>query len=378
MVKSRVSAAVWSALFFALCGLWPVYGFLAGGAKENPSEENRTLEAFPELQNLRDLERFPEGYEAWLSDHMPEKTKLVRAQSALELRLFGETTQDKVVFGREKPWLFNRSEDGQPLQTYKRTNLFTEEELQSITANLSDMNRDFSDAGIRLVLMISPDKEQIYGEDYMPDAIEVMDNEGRTAQLIERLAADCPDLSVVYPAEALRQRKTQEMVYYESDTHWNRIGASIACSSLLDTLEPEAHNLRERYHFSEGESKYGDLQRLVQTGRSFDSTEYEAAEEIQAEVTDVQEDAQGEVLRERSTCPAGIPLSVYLSGDSFRWNLTRFLQDSVQKTTVSSRYYLDLDDVVEQEPDVFVYMIAERYLHELDRIPGYNTQALTY
>ena len=385
MAKNRISAVFLTALFLILCGLWPVSACLLQGGTPEDTGENRTLAAYPELKNLRDLERFPAGFEAWLNDHMPAKTALVESQSALELGLFGEMAQDKVVFGTSRPWLFNRSEDGQPLETYKRTNLFSEEELDRISQNLSEMQQDFSDAGIRMVLMISPDKEQIYGDDYMPSSVAVLENEGRTEQLIGALGKTCPSLPVVYPAELLRKGREKEEVYYASDTHWNRIGACIACGALVDTLAedtgstwPGAEAFRERYHFSEKEKKAGDLQKLVRLGEEFDSTEYEAQEARTAEVSDVSEDVRGEVIRERSTNPEGLPLHVYLSGDSFRWNLTGFLQDSVSKSTVTSRYYLDLEDVVSQEPDVFVYMIAERYLHELDRIPGYNTQALTY
>ena len=385
MAKNRISAVFLTALFLILCGLWPVSACLLQGGTPEDTGENRTLAAYPELKNLRDLERFPAGFEAWLNDHMPAKTALVESQSALELSLFGEMAQDKVVFGTSRPWLFNRSEDGQPLETYKRTNLFSEEELDRISQNLSEMQQDFSDAGIRMVLMISPDKEQIYGDDYMPSSVAVLENEGRTEQLIGALRKMCPSLPVVYPAELLRKGREKEEVYYASDTHWNRIGACIACGALVDTLAEDtgstwsgAEAFRERYHFSEKEKKTGDLQKLVRLGEEFDSTEYEAQEARTAEVSDVSEDVRGEVIRERSTNPEGLPLHVYLSGDSFRWNLTGFLQDSVSKSTITSRYYLDLEDVVSQEPDVFVYMIAERYLHELDRIPGYNTQALTY
>ena len=385
MAKNRISAVFLTALFLILCGLWPVSACLLQGGTPEDTGENRTLAAYPELKNLRDLERFPAGFEAWLNDHMPAKTALVGSQSALELGLFGEMAQDKVVFGTSRPWLFNRSEDGQPLETYKRTNLFSEEELDRISQNLSEMQQDFSDAGIRMVLMISPDKEQIYGDDYMPSSVAVLENEGRTEQLIGALRKMCPSLPVVYPAELLRKGREKEEVYYASDTHWNRIGACIACGALVDTLAedtgstwPGAEAFRERYHFSVKEKKAGDLQKLVRLGEEFDSTEYEAQEARTAEVSDVSEDVRGEVIRERSTNPEGLPLHVYLSGDSFRWNLTGFLQDSVSKSTITSRYYLDLEDVVSQEPDVFVYMIAERYLHELDRIPGYNTQALTY
>ena len=191
MAKSRLSAACLTALFIAVCGIWPAAGMLPGTGRAQGTEENRTLAAFPSVSKLSTN----------LLIGMPFRTELIRGQSSMEIGLFGEIPSDKVIFGKEKPWLFNRSDDGEPLQTYKRMNLFTDSELDRITANLAEMSADFSDAGIRLVLMISPDKEQIYGEDYMPDSVLRIDGPGRTEQLIAALSRDLPELCVVYPAE---------------------------------------------------------------------------------------------------------------------------------------------------------------------------------
>ena len=40
---------------------------------------------------------------------------------------------------------------------------------------------------------------------------------------------------------------------------------------------------------------------------------------------------------------------------------------------ITSRYYFDTEDLMTRKPDVFVYMIAERFLQELSVLPGYNT-----
>jgi hypothetical protein len=113
-------------------------------------------------------------------------------------------------------------------------------------------------------------------------------------------------------------------------------------------------------------------------GENYDSTEYLAVMQGTSEAQEVTTDPNDEVIREKnhSTAQDALPLKLYLTGDSFRWNLSPFLKEQVQDSVITSRYYFDTDDLVMEEPEVFVYMIAERYLHELTTIPGYNTMAL--
>jgi hypothetical protein len=373
------------AAFVLLCAAMPAAGMIlrmTGDSSASANEENRQLAAFPEVEKLSDLETFPAGFSDYFSDHLFFKEQLVGLKTAAELRLFGELESEKVIAGTKKPWLFNRSEDGQPLQTYKRTNSFREEELQEIAENLEALRMDLEDAGMDFVLMISPDKEQIYGADYMPSYVRVTDNPQRTEQLIAYLAENAPDIRVVYPKEALLAERENYTVplYYESDTHWNQVGAGVACSELLQTvaeikqLDYEASKIR----WDGQEHKRGDLQKMVKLGENYDSTEYLAVMQGTSEAQEVTTDPNDEVIREKnhSTAQDALPLKLYLTGDSFRWNLSPFLKEQVQDSVITSRYYFDTEDLVMEEPEVFVYMIAERYLHELTTIPGYNTMAL--
>jgi uncharacterized protein YgfB (UPF0149 family) len=377
------------AAFCLLCVAAPLMGVvlrvLHGGAAAENQEENRKLADFPVIEKLADLETFPAGFTDYFSDHLFFKEQLVNLKSFAELHLFGELESEKVIAGTKKPWLFNQSEDGQPLQTYKRTNCFDDEELQEITENLEALRADLEDAGIGFVLMISPDKEQIYGMEYMPSSVKVEDHPSRTEQLIAYMQEQAPELTVVYPKETLIAAKSDYPVpiYYESDTHWNQIGAGIACRELLGTIagmgQADGADQENQLFTIEGtERKRGDLQKMVRLGSDYDSNEYL----VTMQHTSVQEeetrDQNDEVIHEknRSDAADALPVKLYLTGDSFRWNLSPFLKEQVQESVISSRYYFDTDDLAAEEPDVFVYMIAERYLHELTMIPGYNTMAL--
>jgi hypothetical protein len=393
------------AAFCLLCMAAPLMGVvlsvLHGGAAAENLEENRKLADFPVIEKLADLEAFPAGFTDYFSDHLFFKEQMVNLKSFAELHLFGELESEKVIAGTKKPWLFNQSEDGQPLQTYKRTNCFDEEELQAITENLEALRADLADAGIGFVLMISPDKEQIYGMDYMPSAVKVENHPSRTEQLTAYMTEQAPELTVVYPKETLIAAKSEYpvSVYYESDTHWNQVGAGIACGELLgtiagmtqadgadqgdaDVLSPDSQNRvsweKQMFTVEGSERKRGDLQKMVRLGSDYDSTEYLVAMQHTSVQEEETRDQNDEVIHEknRSDAADALPVKVYLTGDSFRWNLSPFLKEQVQESVISSRYYFDTDDLVAEEPDVFVYMIAERYLHELTMIPGYNTMAL--
>lgn len=368
-----------------LCGVLPLaglgYGLAGGGQVE---EENRTLAQFPVISSAEDLAYFPEDFENWHSDHLFLKSVFVRWKSELEAAVFGELDSEKVILGTKKPWLFHRSNDGQPLETYKRINTFTEDELQEITENVDTLRGELEDAGIQFVLMIVPDKEQIYGEDYMPDKISVADNPLRTEQLLSYMAEKAPQVCAVYPAQALKNARKSwqgaDSVYYESDTHWNQAGAFLGVQELLKTIAAQSGTswqMPEKSFKKAGTSR-GDLQKMVKLGSSYDSQEYEAYPMGEIDRISSITDQNGEVIWEESESrtDGSLPVSVYVTGDSFRWNLTRYLQEAVSRSVISSRYYFDTEDLVMQEPDVFVYMIAERYLHELSVIPGYNTVAL--
>ena len=373
---SRMPAFWTIALFLISIILVPVSGLMTGAFSGAASEENRLPAPFPEVHEVSDLLTFPEDFRAWFDDHLCYKQRLVGAKNSLEAALYGAADSEKVIFGTERPWLFNCSDDGEPLETYKRTNLFSEEALGETAENVAEMYGLFSEAGIPMILMIAPDKEEIYGADFMPKEIRVMEGPSRAEQLTEKLGVICPDLPVVYPGSALMESRKDGAVYYETDTHWNRRGAYIAARELMQTAR--YGDSVPAYHFRESGRKRGDLQKLVQLGEAWDSTEYDAEEAPLFEVTDRRTGQSDEVIREHALndSPKAAPVHIYLAGDSFRWNLTRFLQDAAAESTVASRFYLDLDDVGESEPDLFVYLIAERYLQELDMIPGFNTMAL--
>ena len=232
----------------------------------------------------------------------------------------------------------------------------------------------------------------------MPDRIKVADNKGITNQLLDALKNADPDFTVVYPLEALKAGRTEQQLYYETDTHWNMPGAEIACSELFnvilkDSIGSESNQLKalddintfaeenviHRNTYTSEKSKLGDLQKLVKLGDKYNSTEFKPVADFERKlISEEKDNNNGEVIWEHynSLSESSVPIKVYVTGDSFRWHLSPFIEQTAQDTVITSRYYFDTDDLLNEEPDVFVYETAERYIHDLGMIPGYNTAAL--
>lgn len=381
----KIENLIMCTLFAVLCGGIP----LAGGIRQmldsqTAEEENRSLAVFPQIKGPEDILSFSSEFEQWYSDHLFLKSDFVRIKSELEIRLFKELDSEKVVLGTKKGWLFHKSNDGQPMETYKKTNYFTQEELKDTAENLQTLNEELDSMGTKFIVMIAPDKEEIYGKEYMPASTKQMEGPGRTVQFLDYMAKMAPEVRILYPAEAIEQAKGQweqvESLYYESDTHWNQAGAYAAAGALLEEISRQTGEKGgiPDLTFVKGGTSRGDLQKLVKLGKDYDSREYEAEGLPEAEVSQSVTDRSGEVIYEAGFCQdtACIPATVYLAGDSFRWNLSPYLKAGTAESFLVSRYYFDPEDLAVREPQVFVYMIAERYLHELSVIPGYNTAAL--
>ncbi|MDO4266555.1 MAG: hypothetical protein Q4C63_08880 [Eubacteriales bacterium] len=408
-------------VFVLMITALPLSWYLKPEEERTDNSENRVLAELPQVTEAEDILNVPQAFDAYYSDHLPYKEKMVSIKSDVEMSLFQQLDSDQVILGTEAPWLFYKAADGQPLENYKHTNPFSEESMAKIAEVLYSLQTKLYEEGTDFVLIIAPDKETIYGPDYMPSDIKVMEeNPQRTEQLLAYLEEHAPDIKIIYPKDVMMAEKkgletaAEEAtaaakesdgtgavyagwpLYYESDTHWNKIGAKVCADELFDLLAETDRNYLTEYidvtitdlgdgsdeAYPAGEKMYkkGDMQTLAQLPDSFNSQEFRAEGTLPADETYLVKAPGGEEVyqRYRSADSRCAKKSLYFVGDSFRWNIADFLKGRTEDCTIASRYYLDLADVAEQQPDVFVYMLAERYLHELEVLPGVAAPALAY
>lgn len=386
-------------LFLLMLTALPLSWYLLPAEQKAENTENRELASFPELRRLSDLEAFPGGFASWYTDHLPWKEKLVQVKSAAEIAVFQELDSDQVLLGKERPWLFYKKLDGEQIANYKHQSYFTNEDLNSIKQTLLALREELLEEGIGFALLIVPDKENIYGE-YMPENIRVLwEKPDRTGVLLSYLEEEAPELTVVYPKEELTALKRTAVsdtgeglpVYYESDTHWNRVGAKAGTDALFRALseqDPEWEKAILDLDFTEtaysgiegflpGERMFheGDLQKLCRLSSSYNSRDpYPTRLPLMKKEEEVLAPG-GEAVyqRCRSENREAASRKLYVAGDSFRWHMAPYLQEGALESILCARSYLDLSDVKKEKPDALVYELPERYLAELLFLPGVLT-----
>jgi hypothetical protein len=310
--------------------------------------------------------------------------------SAMGTETFAAAYQKTVVVqGTEKPWLFFDANDGQPMETYQRTNLFTEEEMKKIGGSIGSLAADLNAEGIKFIFMIVPDKEEVYGPEYLPESYTVADNEGCTMQLIHYMNEQYPDIPIVYPLDEMNAAKDEfegvESLYYKSDTHWNLAGAYVGTRALMEQISkdldegsssPSQRGL-EKKTFVENGTYRGDLQKMGGLGDDYTSIDYYPAEGFTYENYDAVK-LENDIPFRKTVSRLENPVqgNVWVVGDSFRGGIAEYLAETMERTTIVNRYYFDPDTALQDHPDIFVYEIAERYLHQAGSIPGYNRVAL--
>lgn len=268
------------------------------------------------------------------------------------------TEGDMVLFGRDG-WLYYVGEDS--LAYYRGTNLLSEEKLQAyaeLTARLQEL---CDERGIRLQLMVIPNKEQVYSE-YMP-SYTLASEKKRVPLLVEYLRQNT-SVNIIYPLEELQAAKADWQVYYRYDTHWNSMGAMIGTQALLRALGMEEAAPAD-WEAEAGVVSGGDLLLLggLDAGRYQDDVCYTVKYKPEVRMLKVaggDGTDLGDIIYSMSDSKNERGL-VMLS-DSFRFEMAPYLQKEFSHCVITQcgeRTCLVQDSV--READVLVIAVVERY-----------------
>ena len=228
---------------FALL-LAPSVGLLVAppAADEAAGAEKRELAPPPELlegHGAPNPDALAEAG-AWFEDHFAGRAALVDADARLYAGLFGVSTTDQVIVGREG-WLYY----GGTLADFQDRAPLRERQARNIAHNLA-LLRDWCEAqGARFCLLVAPDKNALYPGTmpyyYPPVASD--DMERLSARLDEFGVAHADAAGALEAERAERAAEgeggaeaataaTDALLYYRGDSHWNEVGALAAHDAL--------------------------------------------------------------------------------------------------------------------------------------------------
>lgn len=330
------------------------------------SFENRPLKGKPEF-SFDTIVTYPKEFEAYYNDHIPFKDKLVTANTYINYKYL-DISPEKYVIKGSNGWLFYdskyRDDMEDTIADYRRTNLYSKEELEDIKNKMLEKQQYLKSKGIELYLLIAPNKSQIFSE-YMPRAYTKLSEKSRADLLVEYLRANT-DIKVIYPKDELIKAKEKYPIYYKIDTHWNEVGAYVGYSEFMkasgrgNMLKP-----MDQLSLQPDKDPYLDLAKLISINlfeKESNSVRFNYKDDIKVECTYNID----KILKYKSSSPN--KEKVIMFRDSFGEALANLLAKDFQDTIIVHDPSFNRKLIEQEKPKIVIMEFVERRIELLKKI----------
>ena len=224
-----------------------------GMSQDTSASEKRESAGFPKAVSEGKLNtQYFTQFDAWFSDHMGGRSFLVKAQTAMKEKLFGESAESSVILGKNG-WLFyaDTEDDYCHVRTMSDRNV---ENAARILLMLSDYCKE---NGAEFVFTVAPNKNTLYSEN-MPSRYRQAGEKSNLDALTEALAR----YDVKYADLEAAFREQSKVLYQARDSHWTYEGAMLAYRTIIDRLMSEHDHFME-VTFTERNDWDADLANMI-------------------------------------------------------------------------------------------------------------------
>ena len=337
--------------FVILICIIPSAGMIFLG--ESPPGANEVAAVMPQFSdpeigfNWKILTEFTD----YIGKRFTFRQDLITVNSALFAKAFGLSAVDDIILGKED-WLFYE----RTLPDYFGENVLNDEYIAKISAKLKSMEGHCADNGKNFLFVIAPNKNSVYPQ-YMPyPQKEIIKNSDK---LLKKLAED--NVSHINLFEKFA--KTDDTIYHKWDSHWNNLGAAIACDEILSELNLTDENFSTD-SYAKTKSFQGDLYNMLYPkGKGLDEN-IEFARKMKF-IYD-QPINGPDAITIKTTCE-GKTGKVLVFRDSFGNALYPFIAESFSEAVFSRKtpYKIELAD--ETDADTVIIIMAERNIAQFDK-----------
>ena len=340
--------------FFAAC-LVPSLGMAV--TKQEASSENRRLAEFPELKKENEINTrwLPEAGE-YFQEHFAFRNELVTANALLNGKIFGVSTADGVIQGKNG-WLYYKDS----LNDYLGQDLLSDRSLFNIAHMLSMTQQALEEKGVNFLFTIAPNKNSLYG-DNMPyyDKLKVSGQTNR-----ENLENWLKTEKVAYADLYQALMEEDEVLYHARDSHWNNKGAALAADVLMDALGKD-HDSYEGESYTVRRDYTGDLDTMLYPlASTADDEIYYDKETTYATVEEIQSNFDPRITTVNPVKEG----SLVMYRDSFGNALLPYMADAYANAYFSRGIPYQLMDVETHSADTVIIERAERFLPEMSQFP---------
>jgi alginate O-acetyltransferase complex protein AlgJ len=257
-------------------------------------------------------------------------------------------------------WLYYTGEGN--LDYFQRIKPLSEAQIGQIKVDLVKIQQALEADGIQFRLVVAPNKETIYPE-YLPAGIKRADNPSWADQITESLAGTSVQVLDLRPV--LIQARQTGQVYFKTDTHWNPLGARAAYEAILLALQPDfpilkPHPLDDFDPITETES--GDLAGLIHLKGEIHESFTALHARFEKPSRGLKNPPAGQMI---TVMPDEKLPKAVIFRDSFFNGLQPFTSEHFSRVVYVSDLQYDPQLVAEENPDMVILEVAERYLNRL-------------
>jgi alginate O-acetyltransferase complex protein AlgJ len=367
-IGSPRAQRVFGGVFFLML-LLPLAGQLGGWNNQVALLERHEPAPFPALPQTRDaLQAWPSQVEDYLVDRFGFRSALVYIASAIDVDVFGRSTNPDVVMGTDG-WLFYRG--NHTFEQMRGDDLLTPAALDRWIDYMEAQNAWLAARGIPLLVVVVPNKERVYHE-YLPASAGKLSAVTRLTQIEHRLAERQSPLLLLDLTGVLVAAKPDAQVYARHDTHWSGVGAFKGYVEIMRHLQPLLPGLEPlgaeqmatvAITYSSGDL---DLMRMLGLGlgSNGETLDYPMFRGTPPWTTTRADSVVEGVRRMRLTSTRAREPSAVWFHDSFSDALAVYLNSTFSTVTLEQArgFRFDRSLVDEARPDVVVYEFVERFL----------------
>lgn len=205
--------------------------------------ENRNLAVLPPLiksdGNLNKKLFKGKTYDEYFSDRFGFREKYISIENSLSQRFSASNSvliNARALKGKSGWYFYIDKNDGDNASDFLKTNLLSDEELENLKSRIKNAATFCESNNIKFLFVIGPNKHSVYSEFYPFARPEGKTRADQITQVFDELK-----VPYVFPRDYLLSLKTKEKVplYYETDTHWNPLGAYHAFEKILPIIESD-------------------------------------------------------------------------------------------------------------------------------------------
>jgi len=351
-------------IIFVFILLLPLWGFRYSIDKDWKAEKRRLAEK-PEFIYER-LFDYPGQFNRYFNDHYGYRKWLTYCYNYICYKYFYQSPLPNNIFLGDDNWMFYISVPELFLERQ-----FTEQQLLTIKNNIERREKWCKERGIDFYLSITPEKMKIYPEHF--PHYDTLKHDIIKLQQLKRYLEQNSHFRIIDPSDLLKEKKSQNQLYYKWDTHWNDIGAFWGYHKIINRIR-EKHTNIPIYKFEDFDIVEKDIDKaniavmigvdsyygkglFLEPKKPYNAnlmTRYKHRDDEYSEVVIY------------STNNNKLP-RLMMFRDSFGEFMFKYLSESFSQSTYVFTNYIDESMILKDKPDIVIYQLSEGRINLLLR-----------